>query len=96
MNNVILKSRRFGKLRYTHTLLEDSFKAIQAIYSKIVPLEVKYDLSCDTFEVTALSPLFDLVEQGQIAPEYHAIIECLPGYGVNHTINVTFKKKDPK
>lgn len=95
------EARRYGRIRYTAALLEDSPEILQLLYLKIFPVDFKFDYSQDVFEIVALSKHFDLVPRGQVIPDYEVLIEKIPGgYGYDRDTgkwvseyNFTFKKK---
>lgn len=67
--NNAFESRRYGRL-YSKQFLESSPGALQKLFAKIIPTEVKYDFAREIFEVTAMSDEFDSVEPGHMIPYY--------------------------
>ena len=70
----LFSERRFGRFRFTHHVLAESPGIIQKIYNKAIPVDIKYDIMNDAYEVKAFSAEFDPCSHGQEIPEYEVII----------------------
>jgi hypothetical protein len=68
--NECYEARRYGRFLYTKELLETAPEAIQKVFSKVVPVEVKFDFARNLFEVTGLCHQFDPVEPMYMIPFY--------------------------
>jgi|ERR1017187_4059682 hypothetical protein len=69
-HNNSLETRRFGRIFFSQHLLETASEAVQKIFSKIIPIDVRYDFARAIFDVTALSDEFEPVEPGYVIPYY--------------------------
>ena len=69
-HNEALEARRYGRLIYTKNFLETCPAAIEKLYTKIIPIDVRYDFARELFEVTAMSLDFDPVEPAYQIPYY--------------------------
>lgn len=86
-----LDERRFGSVKYTYCVLEDNFEIVQKIFSKIIPLNLRYDVMRDVYEIDAASSYFDPVPMGQVIPEYNVIIKTYRRHG-KRVETITFKR----
>ena len=66
-----MKERRYGLIKYTAEVIEDSPEMMQKVFGKLVPLDVDYDFTNGVFSMKAASEYFDVVEVGKIIPTYN-------------------------
>jgi len=70
--NGYFAERRFGRILYTRIFLIDNATELQLLYKQIVPMELEYNVSYETFAVTALSHAFDPLDELEEIPFYKA------------------------
>jgi len=70
-----LNSRKGKFTILSHIIWNKSYE-IAAVFREMrfVPLRVEYLGYCDMIEYIGMSPMFDKIEQGCIAPEYTIIV----------------------
>lgn len=76
--NEALISRRFGRIMYTKEMLENFPEAIKKMYTKLVPIELKYDFAKECFDLVALNDNFEPVPVGSTIPQYQVLIKRHP------------------
>lgn len=92
---------RRGKFRISLGFLRQSTDTVMALMSKFIVIRAEMLFGEDAIDYTALSPLFDMVEEGHTIPEYRLDIETenaqISGWHkheveVTMTVNVTATK----
>jgi hypothetical protein len=87
-------AKRFGRFTISGHLMREGdarmLSIIQLALAQVIVVDIRYDPILDVFEYKALSltPVFDIVPQGAIIPEYKIIITEEP----NRDPIVTFEK----
>ena len=71
---ILFSERRFGRFSFTHDVLKESPGIVQKIFRKAIPVDIKYDVMNDSYDVRAFSAEFEPVSMGQVPPEYKVII----------------------
>lgn len=66
--------KRIGRFEMSRELIERDPETARAIMGRCIVVRCEMMYEHDTLEYVALSPDFDEVQQGMIAPEYDVII----------------------
>jgi hypothetical protein len=75
--SVYIRSR-VGKFRIPPEILYVNDETTRLIFHKVYVLRADNDLASNTIEYTALSELFDIVEEGFSAPTYIPVLTLTP------------------
>lgn len=86
---ILMISRRLGRFTVTRDLIDDNFGEV--IYRGLVPLEVRYEMDSDRWEVLAVGPQFDPVPRGLQAPRY--TINLVRDEGPSRSFSAVFTKE---
>jgi hypothetical protein len=70
----LFNERRFGRFSFSHHILSESPGIVQKVFRKAIPVDIKYDIMNDSYDVRAFSAEFEPISLGQIPPEYNVII----------------------
>jgi hypothetical protein len=65
---------RLGIIKCSLILYETHKPALQAIFSKLIPIAVEFDESAEVFIIKAFSLSFRVIEEGAAIPTYKALI----------------------
>ena len=72
--------KRFGRFTITGNLLREgdtrTLRMVQLALAQVIVVDIRYDPAGDIFEYKALSltPIFDIVEQAMLIPEYKIVV----------------------
>jgi hypothetical protein len=81
-------TNRLGVVEYTDVMLDDSFDAVQLLFSRLVPLKIDHDAARKKFIITARCKQFDEIAVGSEIPTYKGIFEC----HADGSTSLTFKR----
>jgi hypothetical protein len=65
-----MKDRRIGKFRVHHDLIERDPQSVRLVMAVCIVVRAEFIYYPGYIEYTAISPYFDLVEEGCVIPEY--------------------------
>ncbi|MEK5486784.1 hypothetical protein [Lysinibacillus sp. FSL M8-0355] len=74
MNTDEKLNKRFGRFYISNELLFDNYQLVNCILSLVVVVECTHHFYSNQFEYIAISPLFDVVEDGCKYNEYKVLI----------------------
>lgn len=66
--------KRIGKFYFSDELIKNQYETVNRILSRVVVVECTHHFYSNQFEYIAISPLFDVVEDGCKFNEYKAVI----------------------
>jgi hypothetical protein len=74
-------TRRIGKFYIHHHLLSNPslFESNQAVFSKIIPLQIERNFYKEQIEYIGMSELFEPLEEGNVIPLYMISVEVTYG-----------------
>ena len=67
--------RRFGRIKYTKTFLEDAPEIMNKLFAKVIPVRMEYDYTTEIFDVVVAFKDFERVKATQVIPSYDITIE---------------------
>jgi|GEM_PF-3170885 len=67
-------NKRFGRFYISSELFFDNYELVNCILSRVVVVECTHHYYSNQFEYIAISPLFDVVEDGCKYNEYKVLI----------------------
>jgi hypothetical protein len=68
------KSRRLGRFFASGNLITDDIHALRAVMGTCVVIRCEHIFAVNMFEYTALSPLFDVLNEGDVIPVYRMVM----------------------
>lgn len=82
---------RYGKFRVMPDIIYDNSETLKKLFEKIYILRAEHNLATNCIEYTAVSELFEIVQQGMMTPYYVPIV-----HQTHFAISVTWEKcKNP-
>lgn len=76
--NPVIEERRLGRFAYSNQfLLSIPPQALRNVFSKVIPVDVRFDYAQQCFAVTGFSEEFEPIEQGSEIPQYQLSIRIV-------------------
>jgi len=83
--------KRVGRFYIAKTMIGESPEAIQAIFSKVIPIKAEFFMHSDRLEYYAYSYDFAILEEGTLVPAYTACVEKRKDSKGQHYYHVWWK-----
>lgn len=76
--NQVIQEKRLGKFAFSNEfLLTNPSQIFKNLFSKVIPVDVKFDYATQTFNVTAFSEHFEPVDEDDEIPQYQVLVKIV-------------------